>query len=142
MLSVVIFTLRDVIRQVQTEFKVPYNGTSHSSPSSSNDISNLRGYLERLELQQYRPGCKGNEYATPACDLFSSGAEYANKPSAFKTFTHTHRAATNKGAQVQGPPLSVFNCESEDDDGDTGEQHIDHDLYINPGIEPDDLDMY
>lgn len=136
MVSVVIFTLRDVIRQVQKEFKVPYNGTSHTSPSAAADIHTLCKYLESRELQQYKPARKDNQYATPSRDLFAAGAEYANKASAFKTFTRDTRAAINKGAR-KSQPFAEGNHES---DIET-DNEADHDLRADPEVELDDLAM-
>ncbi|KAJ7442936.1 hypothetical protein B0H11DRAFT_2162974 [Mycena galericulata] len=38
MITVVIFNLRDVMRNVQTQFKIPHHGVSHTSPNAAEDI--------------------------------------------------------------------------------------------------------
>lgn len=106
MITVSIFTLRDVIRQVQIDYKIPHNGISHTSPSTTEDINHLRDYLKQQTLQTYSPNRDNNSTALPTRDLLGSGAEYANTARAFKTFrndtrnakhsrNHTHRGANN-----------------------------------------------
>jgi hypothetical protein len=50
MISVSIFALRDVIRRVQLEYKIPHNSKSHSNPSTAKDIRAIRDYLELHKL--------------------------------------------------------------------------------------------
>jgi len=83
MISVSIFALRDVIRQVQQNFKTPYNGKTHTSPSTVADISVVCNYLKTHKLQEYTPDRENNDLATPARDLMVTGAAYANTAGAF-----------------------------------------------------------
>lgn len=121
MVSVSIFALRDVIRRVQSEYKTPFNSTSHTSPSTELDLKTLRDHLENLNLQTYMPERENNQYASEVRDLLAVGAEYANKPSAFKNFTYTRRKATNLGTPEGSPPTDhVTHEDSEQADFDLG----------------------
>jgi hypothetical protein len=136
MVSVSIFALRDVIRRVQAQYKVPHNGTSHTSPSTRTDIEKLCKYLRTKELQCYRPKRENNQYATPARDLMAAGAEYANKAGAFKTFKRDTRKASNKGGAEHAPSIIRGDGnESEDDD------EAYHDLGGDADLTMDDLTM-
>ncbi|EDQ99724.1 uncharacterized protein LACBIDRAFT_334739 [Laccaria bicolor S238N-H82] len=77
MVSVSIFALRDVIRQVQMNFKTPYNGKSHTSPAIDTDIATIRAYLEEHTIQMYTPERQNNKMTIPARDLMAAGAAYA-----------------------------------------------------------------
>lgn len=126
MVSVSIFALRDVIRQVQSEYKTPFNATSHTSPSAEADLKTLRNYLKSEQLQTYKFDRDNNQYATPVRDLLAVGAEYANKPSAFRNFTYTRRKATNFGVS-EGPVTTG----PTDDDNPNDEDVADCDLGHN-----------
>lgn len=104
MVSISIFALRDVIWHVQSEYKTPFNSTSHTSPSTEADLKILRDHLKDLKLQTYTPERKNNQYASEVHDLLAVGVEYANKPSAFKIFTYTRWKATNMGTPEGSPP--------------------------------------
>lgn len=134
MVSVSIFTLRDVIRRMQIEFKIPYNGKSHTSPSTADDIHTLRCYLESHKLQEYHPERTGNKFATAARDLLSAGMEYTNKANAFKSFIRDSRKAVNKGVQSARPQAHGNGDESEDDG-------VDHDFGHDVDVGLDDLAM-
>lgn len=86
MVTVSIFTLRDVIRQVQQSYKIPFNSTSHTSPATDEDVKDIRDYLHDNKLQSYMPDREHNNQATPAHDLLAEGAAYANTACAFKNF--------------------------------------------------------
>lgn len=121
MVSVSIFALRDVIRRVQSEYKTPFNSTSHTSPSTEADLKILRDHLKDLKLQTYMPERENNQYASEVRDLLAVGAEYANKPSAFRNFTYTRRKATNLGTPEGSPPTDhVTQEDSEQVDFDLG----------------------
>jgi hypothetical protein len=102
MISVSIFALRDVIRQVQLDYKVSYNSTSHTSPSTDADIKELRRYLQLQQLQAYNAQRENNTFTTPVRDLMETGAAYANTARAFKTFRADNRKAENHGT-TNGP---------------------------------------
>ncbi|KAF8163626.1 hypothetical protein B0H34DRAFT_837464 [Crassisporium funariophilum] len=97
MVSVCIFALRDVIRKMQKEFVTPYNGISHTSPSTETDIQIICDYLEALRLQTYHPERENNSYAMEGRDLMQAGSDYSNVPSAFRNFTHTKYSYKNHG---------------------------------------------
>ncbi|KAF4603981.1 hypothetical protein EYR40_001156 [Pleurotus pulmonarius] len=97
MVSVSIFALREVMRQVQDSFEIPYNSLAHSTPDTAADILDIRQYLESQTLQTYTPDRPFNDVATPARDLLSAGAVYANTASAFKNFRWDTRSANNLG---------------------------------------------
>jgi len=105
MVSVSIFALRDVIRRMQSEYKTPFNSTSHTSPSTKADLKTLRDHLKDLKLQTYTPERKNNQYASEVRDLLAVGVEYANRPSAFKNFTYTRWKATNLGTPEGSTPI-------------------------------------
>lgn len=104
MVTVSIFTLRDVIRRVQDSYKIPHNNISHTSPTADEDIQDIRKYLEKQTLQTYTPDRKENKWATPVRDLLSAGAAYASTAGAFNNFRRDIRKATNCGT-VHGNPI-------------------------------------
>lgn len=137
MISVSIFALRDVIRKVQSEYQTPFNSISHTSPSAETDIKTLRSYLEHQKLQTYFPECENNQHAMEARDLMAVGAEYANKPAAFKNFTYTKYKTTNNGLSEAAPAAKDV---GEDDAMLVDEDEVaDFDLGSNPALEVDDL---
>ncbi|TDL22081.1 hypothetical protein BD410DRAFT_803611 [Rickenella mellea] len=97
MVSLSIYTLRDVIHNVQQAFKVPHNGNSHTSPDTQRDINTVRSYLEEKKLQTFWPTRPFNEDTTPARNLFAVGAAYSNTPRAYKNFSRDKRHVYNKG---------------------------------------------
>lgn len=108
MITVSIFTLRDVIRQVQVDYKIPHNGISHTSPSTAEDINDILEYLKQHKLQSYTPRRDNNTAAVPTRDLMSSGAEYANTARAFKTFRKDMRNAKYSNSNAaRGRRVSV-----------------------------------
>ena len=134
MVTVSIFTLWDVIRRVQVQYKTPHNSNSHTSPSTADDLKDLREYLETQKLQSFHPEREHNKYAIPARDLMALGAAYANKSGAFKNFRRDTRKAVNKGVPEGGPAADM--PESEDED-----ENLYHDLGVNVEIGMDDLAM-
>jgi hypothetical protein len=136
MVTVSIFTLRDVIRQVQVSYKIPYNSTTHTSPSTNDDVRDIRDYLEKQTLQSYTPNRKGNEWASPARDLLSAGAAYANTAGAFNNFRRDTRQAVNHGT-LHGNTIGTPS-----DDADTIiEDDADIDLGGDMDLDVDDLAM-
>ncbi|KAJ7739115.1 hypothetical protein B0H14DRAFT_3515886 [Mycena olivaceomarginata] len=91
MMIVVIFNLRDVMRNVQTQFKIPHHGISHSSPNAAEDIAKLQGWLESNNLQTYVKERPGHDTILRVRDLMVAGAAYANTPGAFKNFRRETR---------------------------------------------------
>jgi len=83
MVLVSIFALRDMIQQVQSEYKTLFNASSHMCLSTEADLNTLRNYLKVQQLQTYKFDQDNNQYATPVQDLLTVGAKYANKPSVF-----------------------------------------------------------
>jgi hypothetical protein len=113
MVTVSIFTLRDVIRQIKVDYKIPHNGTSHTSPKTDKDIQDLRQYLQDERIQSYHPDRDNNKWATPVRDLFVSGAAYGSTARAFKTFCPDTRSARNEGVS-EGPNMSINDSIEED----------------------------
>jgi len=133
MISVSIFALRDVIRQVQSNFKTPYNGKTHTSPSTAAEISLVRDYLQTHKLQEYMPNRENNSWASPVRDLMETGATYANTASAFRNFTKTKQRAYYKEQRLQppstiDPSIESDEDEEEDEDPDLGGP-VNIDLY-------------
>ncbi|KAJ7806710.1 hypothetical protein B0H14DRAFT_2381776 [Mycena olivaceomarginata] len=133
MMTVVIFNLRDVMRNVQTQFKIPHHGISHSSPNAVEDIAKLQGWLESNNLQTYVKERPGHDTILRVRDLMVAGAAYANTPGAFKNFRRETRKVTYKHSS---PVPAETESEEEEEGGadEETEQQLDR-------IEEDDL-MY
>jgi hypothetical protein len=86
MVTVSIFTLRDVIQRVQDGYRIPFNSSTHTSPAANEDIADIWDYLQEQTLQSYTPNRKENKWATPTRDLLSAGTAYANTAGAFNNF--------------------------------------------------------
>lgn len=89
MVSVSIFALRDVMKQVHGEFQTPFNSTSHTSPSTEFDIQVLLEYLEAQSIQTYFPDRENNSDSQESRDLLQSGSKYSNKASTYQTFLYS-----------------------------------------------------
>ncbi|KAF5335492.1 hypothetical protein D9611_012206 [Ephemerocybe angulata] len=124
LVSVCLFALRDVIKQVQRSFKTPYNGKKHTSPSIQADVAKLRGHLETHTIQTFTPDRVGNEGAVPSRDLLAAGAAYANTASAFKNFRDTRRAANYAQGRSAEPAHRTEGDESESDSEDELEDEV------------------
>jgi hypothetical protein len=133
MVTVSIFTLRDVIRQIKVDYKIPHNGTSHTSPKTEKDIQDLRQYLSDERIQSYHPDRDNNKWATPARDLFVPGAAYGSTARAFRTFCRDTRNARNEGVS-EGPNI-------ENDDSVEEDTVANFDYGCNSGITIEDLAM-
>ncbi|KAF8798380.1 hypothetical protein BYT27DRAFT_7228445 [Phlegmacium glaucopus] len=79
------------------EFQTPFNSSSHTSPSTENNIKTLYDYLEAQGLQTYNPERENNTSATEAQDLIQVGLQYANTPSAFRNFRYNKFNIKNYG---------------------------------------------
>jgi hypothetical protein len=142
MVTVSIFTLRDVIRRVQMDYKIPHNGISHTSPIAETDLHELCNYLKLHKLQMYHPTRENNEFATPARDLMVSGMEYANTAGAFKNFNNDTRRVKNNGKPCGTSIETVVEAgSSREDNGDEGDKGVDFDLGGDLDIRIDDLAM-
>jgi hypothetical protein len=93
MVSVSIFALWEVIRQVQTHFKTPRNSNSHTSPSTEADVQIICDYLMANTIQSYTPSRLNNEWATPSRDPMVTGAVYATTTPAYRNFRPDKRRA-------------------------------------------------
>ncbi|KAJ6614984.1 hypothetical protein B0H10DRAFT_1950240 [Mycena sp. CBHHK59/15] len=130
MVTVVIFNLRDVMHNVQTQFKIPHHGVSHTSPKIDTDLANLQGWLEKHCLQSYVKDRPGKDNILRARDLMVTGAAYASTPSAFKNFrAETRNVVFKKQASAD--------ADSDEDEEDAGEPETD--LLGYAEVEPDDL---
>jgi hypothetical protein len=134
MVTVSIFTLRDVIRRVQAQYKTLLNRNSHTSPTTADDIKDLHDYLQTQQLQSFWPTCEHNKYMLPARDLMAIGAAYANKAGAFKNFWCDTCKATNKAIPERDTMTDT--PESEDKDN-----HLYHDLGDDADVGISDLAM-
>ena len=133
MVTVSIFTLRDVIRRVQGQYNTPANSNHHTSPSTAEDLKDVCDYLEQHELQTFVPQRQHNKYAKEARDLMAEGAAYANKANAFRNFQRDSRKATNKGAAEAAP-----NSDAESEDNN---EYANPDIDGGADIDMDDLAM-
>jgi hypothetical protein len=131
MITVVIFNLRDVMRNVQSQFKIPHHGTSHTSPQTAVDVANLTAWLEANSLQTYVKDRAGKDSILRSRDLMVAGAAYANTPSAFRNFRGEIRKVSYK------PNVTA----DEEDESDEEELHADQelDIFRDAPIEQDDL---
>ena len=115
MVSISIFALRDVIRQVQINFKTPFNGKSHTSPAIDADISVIQAYLEEQEIQTYTPQRRNNEMTVPSRDLMAAGATYATTSKAYRNFYSDNRKAHYRTSQQPIPTEHVHEDIDEED---------------------------
>ncbi|KAJ7211655.1 hypothetical protein GGX14DRAFT_362584, partial [Mycena pura] len=129
MITVVIFNLRDVMRNVQTQFKIPHHGISHTSPNAAVDIARLEGWLESNKLQTYVKERPGKDSILRVRDLMVAGAAYANTPGAFKNFRRETRKVSYKKTEPAEP----------ESDSDEDDEEIDHRERQLDTVEPDDL---
>ena len=136
MVSVSIFALRDVIQKVQREFQTPFNSINHTSPSTATDIQVLLDYLESQRIQTYWPERKHGDDIMEARDLMAVGAEYVNKPAAFRNFTYTKINVTNSVV----PEVAVPHHHEAEDSGLEGDED-EYDLGFEKGLEFDDLSL-
>lgn len=126
MVSVSIFALRDVIRRVQSEYATPFNSISHTNPATQTDHQNYCKYLKDLTLQQYTPERDNNQYAMPARELMSAGAQYANKPSAFRNFRYTAPDTQNFGVAEGAPAEETPETTEDTREGDGADFDLGH----------------
>jgi hypothetical protein len=146
MISVSIFALRDVIRHVQLEYKIPHNSKSHSNPSTAKDIRTIRDYLELHKLQSVYPERVDNDLVLTARDLMETGAAYTNTARAFKTFRPDNHKATNLGtthgsacpAEVDNDEFADPNNYGQDLDLNLGDLVLDEEEFP-AGIDPSDF---
>ncbi|KAJ6622442.1 hypothetical protein B0H10DRAFT_2341405 [Mycena sp. CBHHK59/15] len=129
MVTVVIFNLRDVMRNVQSQFKIPHHGTSHTSPQTAVDIENLQGWLEANSLQTYVKGRAGKDEILRVRDLMVAGAAYASTPSAFKNFRRETRKVSYKTHSAV--------AEESDEEEEVPDGEID--VFGNAPVDEDDL---
>lgn len=139
MISVSIFILRDVIRRVRAGYKIPYNGSKHTSPSMEKELSVLREYLASNSIQTYCESRDGGDLTKPVRDLFTEGVKHANSASAFQSFCSVHSRATyrdgldtNASDQQSDAAPAVQTEESEVAEGGAGDD----------GAEEDDAEDY
>ncbi|KAJ7220850.1 hypothetical protein GGX14DRAFT_676232, partial [Mycena pura] len=131
MITVVIFNLRDVMRNVQTQFKIPHHGLSHTSPDAAQDIAKLQEWLELNKLQTYVKERDGKDKILRVRDLMVAGAAYANTPGAFKNFRRETRMVSYK-------KVSLETAESDSDEEDEPEQPEETETQLDE-VERDDL---
>jgi hypothetical protein len=129
MITVVIFNLRDVMRNIQSQFKIPHHGISHTSPNAAEDIAKLRGWLESNKLQTYVKERTGKDSILRVHDLMVAGAAYANTPGAFKNFRRETQKVSYKNTS---PQAAESESEEEEEAPETTERQLD-------AVEDDDL---
>lgn len=112
MVSVLIFTLLDVIWNVEASFRMTHNGNSHTSPLTSQEIKLLREYLRNNSIQTYQTERDGADAVKPVRDLFTQGVAYVHTASAFKNFRPVVSNATYRD------DTGDANEEIDQDDGD------------------------
>lgn len=127
MITVVIFNLRDVMRNVQTQFKIPHHGVSHTSPNAVTDITNLQRWLESNKLQTYVKERPGKDTIHRVRDLMVTGAAYANTPGAFKNFRQENRKVSYKKTATAAPESDLEEEETEPQVMDTQLDEVEQD---------------
>ncbi|KAJ7775887.1 hypothetical protein B0H14DRAFT_3588093 [Mycena olivaceomarginata] len=123
MITVVIFNLRDVMRNVQSQLKIPHHGISHTN------IAKLQGWLESNKLQTYVKERPGKDSILRVRDLMVAGAAYVNTPGAFKNFRRETRKVSYKNTS---PQAAESESEAEEEAPETTERQLD-------AVEDDDL---
>ena len=136
MITVSIFTLPDVIQQVQVSYKILHNSTTHTSPAVDEDVAEICTYLESQTLQSYTPNHKENSQATPAQDLLSAGAVDTNTAAAFNNFQWDACNATNHGTAH-----SNMNTNADDKSQSTDANNANADFGGDVDLDVDDLAM-
>ncbi|KII90070.1 hypothetical protein PLICRDRAFT_108798 [Plicaturopsis crispa FD-325 SS-3] len=139
MVTVVIFTLRDVMRNAQSQFKIPHHGVSHSHPNAKVDIQTLRDWLEQHKLQSYVKNRDGKDEIMRVRDLMVTGAAYASTAKAFKNYRADKRKVVYSRGQPESNTASKVAEDSEDelaeeDDNEEGDAGME-----DPAIDEDDL---
>ena len=66
MVTVSIFTLREIIQPVQGQYNTPAHSNHHTSPSTAEDLKDISNYLKQHELQTFVPQRQHNKYAKEA----------------------------------------------------------------------------
>lgn len=97
MVTVSIFTLRDVMRKVQAMFEILSHGTRHSDPHTDEEINRLMDYLQLDKIQEFRRNREGNNEVEAVSDLMTEGAAYTETAKAFCNFKTDTRIAHNQG---------------------------------------------
>ncbi|KAJ7798026.1 hypothetical protein B0H14DRAFT_3492969 [Mycena olivaceomarginata] len=121
MITVVILNLRDVMRNIQSQFKIPHHSISYMSPNAAEDIAKLQGWLESNKIQTYVKERTGKDSILRVCDLMVAGAAYANTPGAFKNFRRETRKVSYKNTSPQ-----AAESESEEEEApETTERQLD-----------------
>jgi len=92
MVAVATFALHDIMQQVQTEFQMPINSTSHTSPAMDMDLKLLHDCLEAQMIQEYNPTRSGNNDAVEVLNLIGAGLSYANQLLVFFHFIYKHQS--------------------------------------------------
>ena len=135
------------------EYKVPYNGTSHTSPNSRHDVEKLMDYLKANDIQTFTLNRPFQSETHQARDFFAEGTKYFDKADSFKTFSRTFRKTTfssrttknnTRRAYVESEPESESETEphyrlsdSSDSNNDSNEEE-DEDI----GVDIFDIDDY
>ncbi|KAJ7075015.1 hypothetical protein B0H15DRAFT_792379 [Mycena belliarum] len=131
MVTVIIFNLRDVMRNVQSQFKIPHHGISHTSPQTTIDIERLKGWIEANNLQTYMKDRAGKDHILRARDLMVASAAYASTPSAFKNFRREIRKVSYK------TEAAVDNQSEEEEVEEECDEEVD--AFRDAPMEQDDL---
>jgi len=119
MVTTCIFTLRDVMRKVQTMYGISSHGTRHTNPDDKQEIDRLLRYLQEDKVQEFCRNRDGNEEVEPVTDLMAEGAAYGDTAKAYRNFTKDGRTATNKGVPGAG--------DGADETGGSGERAMEVD---------------
>lgn len=118
MISVVIFTLRDTMRQVQETFNIPAYGVKHTTPGIKKEIAVLTEYLETDRVQESIQGSSrpANQEVTAVRDLLATGAAYSRTKKAFARYRKDVRKVENLGIQHED------GSDSEESNGEPGDE--------------------
>ncbi|GBE83149.1 hypothetical protein SCP_0501960 [Sparassis crispa] len=134
MIAVSIFTLRDVIKRVQTSYKTPHNGKSHTSLDSHKEVSVLCEYLKEQSLQTFTPRRDQNDQAKAVRDLLLKGVAYANTAWAYTIFRKQSCKVSLKSPPGRGQhdidavASAIPMMMADDEKDDEGDMDVKYDL--------------
>ncbi|KLO10215.1 hypothetical protein SCHPADRAFT_999732 [Schizopora paradoxa] len=128
MITLCIWALREVLRNVRLQYKARYNGKSHTSPDTQAEIAKLTQFLEAEKIQTFWPARPRNAQSVPVRDLIALGAAYFNSKSSFKQYHNEdinppRKASYKKSSNVRSAPTATQetegapNLRTDEDDG-------------------------
>lgn len=140
MVTACIFTLREVMRKVQSMYGISSHGIRHTNPDDKEEIKRLTEYLRTDKVQEFCRNRDGNDEIAPVSDLMADGAAYGDTAKAYRNFTNDQRVARNlgvpesagsgepavpAGTDAEGEAMPGIEGEEGEDDADESAEGID-----------------